>query len=244
MSRDPSETWRKAESAKKPAAAAAPTDSIFEFAVTAARYQKWFPELSAEVIDRLATYTQELLKFNKTVNLISATTIKTAESVHFGDCVIAARLIEKNLTPGAALYDFGGGNGLPGLVFGLMYPKLKVVLVDRDQRKLEFCKQVASTLKLSNVTIHVGAVEDLPDGSVMNAVGRGFAPLSKALINARKVLAKGGKFFHMKGDGWANELAQVPSQLFTHWSPSLIGQYRAPESTTELSVVLTTKLGD
>lgn len=243
MSRDPSETWRKAEPGKKPATAV-PTDSVFEFAVTVARYQKWFPELSLDVLDRLATYTQELLKFNKTVNLISATTIKTAESVHFGDCIIAARLIEKNLTPGAPLYDFGSGNGLPGLVFAIMFPKLKVVLVDRDQRKLEFCKHVVATTKLTNVSIHVGAVEDLPDGSVLNAVGRGFAPLSRALINARKVVGKGGKFFHMKGDGWANELAQVPSQLFTHWSPSLIGQYRAPESTVELSVVLATKLGD
>lgn len=243
MSRDPSETWRKSEPAKK-AASAAPTDSVFEFAVTVARYQKWFPDLSPDMANQLGTYTQELLKFNKSVNLISATTIKTAESVHFADAVIAARLIEKNLTPGAALYDFGSGNGLPGLVFAILFPKLKVVLVDRDQRKLEFCKHVISACKLTNVSVQAGAVEDLPDGSVMNAVSRGLAPLSRALLNTRKVVGRGGKYFQLKGDGWANELAQVPSQLFTYWSPSLIGQYRVPDSTTELSVVLATKLAD
>lgn len=242
MSRDRNETWRKPEPEKNPAPAA--TDSVFEFAVTVSRYQKWFPDLEASKIDALATYTQELLKFNKTVNLISATTIKTAESVHFGDCVIAARLIEKNLVPNAPLYDFGSGNGLPGLVFAILFPKLKVVLVDRDQRKLEFCKHVVTTLKLANVTVKTAAVEELEDGSVMNAVGRGFAPLSRAMLIARKAVGKGGKFFHMKGDGWANELAQVPSQLFTFWSPSLVGQYKVPESSNDLAVVLSTKLAD
>ncbi len=195
-------------------------------------------------IERLATYTRELLKANKTVNLISATTIKTAETVHFADSVIAARLIEKNMVPGAPLYDFGSGNGLPGLVFAILYPQHKVVLVDRDQRKLEFCKGLVSALRLTNVTVQLLSVEDLPDASVKNAVGRGFAALSRAMIVARKPLSKGGKFFHMKGDGWANELAQVPSQLFTFWSPSLLGQYRVPDSTTELAVVVTTKIAD
>ncbi len=240
MSTDSSGNWRKNEPRVAPVA----TDSVFEFAVTVARYQKWFPEVDPEAIDRLATYTQELLKFNKTVNLITATTIKSAESVHFGDSVIAARLIEKAMIPGAPLYDFGSGNGLPGLVFGLLFPKHKVVLVDRDQRKLEFCKHIISTLRLTNVTVQDVAVEDLAEGSVKNAVGRGFAPLSKAMIVARRAVVKGGKFFHMKGDGWANELAQVPSQLFSFWSPSLLGQYRLPESTTELAVVLTTKVSD
>ena len=201
-------------------------------------------DVNDEIAENLATYTQELLKFNKTVNLISATTIRTVETTHFYDAIAASRLIQPAMIPGAPLYDFGSGNGLPGLVFAILNPKTKVVLVDRDQRKLEFCKHVAATVKLTNLTIHVGAVEDLPESSVKNAVGRGFAPLSRALLTARKVVGKDGKFFHLKGDGWANELAQVPSQLFTFWSVSLLGQYRIPDSTGELAVVVTVKVAD
>jgi 16S rRNA (guanine527-N7)-methyltransferase len=242
LSRDPNETWRKPE---KPAAPTAPAhDTVFDFAVAVSKYQKWFPDLTPDVLDKLATYSQELLRFNKTVNLISATTIKNAEAVHFADSVAAARLVLPHLVDNAPLHDFGSGNGLPGLVFGLMFPKLKVVLVDRDQRKLEFCKHIASTLKLTNVSIQTIAVEDLEDASVLNAIGRGFAPLSRALLTARRPVGKGGRFFHMKGDGWANELAQVPSQLFSFWSPSLLGQYRIPETTTEMAVVMTSKVAD
>ena len=48
----------------------------------------------------------------------------------------------------------------------------------------------------------------------------------------------------MKGDGFANELANVPSQIFSCWSPSLIGQYRLPETSTSLAVIMTEKIAD
>ena len=226
----------------------APVDVVnedgFSADATTARLTKWYPDLSPETIASLSKYVGEILKFNKAVNLISATTTKTMDAVHIGDSVSAARLIYPALVPNAPLYDFGSGNGLPGIVFAILYPSLKVVLVDRDQRKLEFCKTVVATLKLSNVTTHVGGVEELPAKSVLNAVGRGLAPLPKALIMARKSVAKGGKFFHMKTDAWANELAQVPSQLFSFWRPGLLGQYRINEQSSDMAVVVTDKSAD
>ncbi|MEK7356088.1 MAG: RsmG family class I SAM-dependent methyltransferase, partial [Bdellovibrionota bacterium] len=141
MSKDPSENWRKVE-----ASAAPSTDSVFEFGVSVARFKKWFPDLDSGALERVATYSQELLRFNKTINLISATTIKNADAVHFADCVSACLVVEKHMVTNAPLYDFGSGSGLPGLVFAILFPKHKVVLVDRDQRKLEFCKHVVGTL--------------------------------------------------------------------------------------------------
>ncbi|HVK60829.1 MAG TPA: RsmG family class I SAM-dependent methyltransferase [Bdellovibrionales bacterium] len=236
MNKNPSGTPKNGE---EPA-----VEAVFVPEVSAARYEKWFPQLSAEAREKLLTYHSELIKFNRTINLISPGTAKSADATHFADAVLASEEIQKHLIPDAPLYDFGSGNGIPGLVFGLLYPQVKVVLVDRDQRKLEFCKHIAATLKLTNVSTHVGGVEELPSGSIKNAVARGFAPLSKALLLTRKPLAKGGRFFHMKGDGWANELAQVPSQLFSVWSPSLLAQYRIPDSNAEMGVVLTEKIGD
>jgi len=79
---------------------------------------------------------------------------------------------------------------------------------------------------------------------VKNVIARGFAPFSKALILCRKQFAKGGRFFHMKSDGWATELAAMPSQVFSHWTPSLLGNYRLPEVKIEMYVVLTEKTGE
>ena len=213
--------------------------------VVEAKLKSWFPKLSEKVISGLVTYQTELLKFNKALNLISENTTKTAESVHVADCVMASQMITPLLVAGHPVYDFGSGNGCPGLIFAYLNPSREVILVDRDQRKLEFCKHAASIMALKNVNILVKGVEELPERSVHNAISRGFAPLQKALLIARKPMVRGGRFFHMKGDGWANELANIPTQVFSHWTPSLIGQYRIPgPGEVEMSLVMTEKIAD
>lgn len=210
----------------------------------AARLKSWFPDLPSETLAKLVGFYNELLRFNKSINLISSTTVKNADSVHIADSVYACRIIEGAITGGDPIYDFGSGNGCPGVVYAILFPSRKVILVDRDQRKMEFCKHVGSLLKLSNLSVLQKGIEDLPASSVTNVVARGFAPFSRALLLCRKQVAKGGRFFHMKGDGWANELAQMPSQVFSHWGPHLLGQYRLPDVKTEMFVVMTEKLAE
>lgn len=208
------------------------------------KLKKWFPDLSDDQIERLVIYLRELTRFNKSLNLVSPLTIKNAESVHVADCVYAAQYIRPQLDLSEPLYDFGSGNGCPGVLIAALYPEVKVILIDRDHRKMEFCKHVIHAMGLSNVEVQVKSVEEFQPASVKQAVARGFAPLSKALIKYRTKFPKGGKFFHMKGDGWANELASLPSQIFSHWTPSLIGKYKIPENAAEMFVVLTEKIAD
>lgn len=204
----------------------------------------WFPDLSAVTIEKLVRYYTELVKFNKSLNLISSSTLRSADNVHIADSIGASRLVAPALITKQPLYDFGSGNGLPGLIFASLFPEQSVILVDRDQRKMEFCKHTSSAIGLKNVTVLVKGVEELPAGSVKNVIARGFAPFARSLLITRKQFSKGGKFFHMKTDGWANEIAGMPSQVFTHWAPSLLGSYKLPESTTEMFVVLTEKTAD
>jgi 16S rRNA (guanine527-N7)-methyltransferase len=222
-----------------------PPEWKFDPAAVEDRLKKWFPKLPEKTIASLLLYQTELLKFNKTLNLVSESTAKVAESVHVADSVLASQLISPLIVSDQPVYDFGSGNGCPGLIFAILNPARKVILVDRDQRKLEFCKHAASSVGASNVSVLVKGIEELPDRSVMTVISRGFAPLQKALIVCRKPVAKGGRFFHMKGDGWANELANIPTQVFSHWSPSLVGKYQIPgPGEVEMSLVLTEKIAD
>ena len=210
----------------------------------AKRLKNWIPKVADDSCEKAAIYHAELLKFNKTLNLISANTVKTADSVHVADSMFASLIVEESAVAGHAIYDFGSGNGCPGLIYAILYPARKVFLVDRDQRKMEFCKHVGAMLKLGNLSVLTKGIEEIPNGSVVNAIARGFAPFSKALLTCRKNFPKGGRFFHMKSDGWANELASMPSQVFSHWSPSLLGQYRLPEVKSEMFVVMTEKIAE
>lgn len=215
---------------------------VYDPKVALAKYRKWYPHLKDDTLIRILFYQGELIKFNRAVNLVGASTIRHAESTHFADSIEASKLIVNKLVPNEPLYDFGSGNGFPGMVFAILNPLVKVVLIDRDQRKLEFCKHIANGTKTTNIEIVSKAIEEIPEKSLSNVVARGFASLQKAMLLSRKQFRKGGKFFHMKSDGWANELAQVPTQLFSHWTPSLLGQYRLPDTSTDLYVVLTEKL--
>ena len=142
------------------------------------------------------------------------------------------------------LYDIGSGNGFPGLIFGVLDPMRHCFLVERDQRKSEYLKHVISELRLANVAVLNQSCENLPKASVVNAIARGFAPLSAALLQLIPQIRVGGRFFHMKGDGFAAELARVPSQLFTKWSNTVLGSYMLPESSVQLTILETDRIGE
>lgn len=217
---------------------------VFDPLTVGTRLKKWFPDLSDQTIVQFVSYQGEIVRFSRAINLVAPNTLRTIDSVHTADSILASRLIEPLLVPGKPIYDFGSGNGFPGLVFAALYPNHQVVLLDRDQRKLEFCKHVASNMKLTNINFEIKGIEELDAKSVYNVMSRGLASLQKAMLLCRKPVAQGGKFFHLKGDAWANELAQVPSQLFSFWSPNLVGQYRIPDTSIQMSVVLTEKIAE
>jgi 16S rRNA (guanine527-N7)-methyltransferase len=209
------------------------------------RIGHWFRGLSAEVLQRLETYNTELLRFNPKLNLVSPKSLLEADREHFADSMLAWRAIASTPFKAKTIYDMGSGNGFPGLVFAILSPPHDFVLVERDGRKAEFLKHMIVTLGLKNARVHVGAMEDLPDGSVEMAVSRGFAPLSRSLLAARKVFVKDGQFFHLKGRNWVSELTDLPAQVCALWRTNLLADYKLPVTEAAedlLSVILTRKL--
>lgn len=207
------------------------------------RIDSWFPELDETVRKRLKIYHDELLKFNKSINLISVKTIGHADAVHFADCILACKMVLASTTVDE-MYDFGSGNGFPGVIMAIMYPKVKVHMIELDQRKAEFLKHCVAALGITNADVMIRAVESLPLGSVKFAMTRGFASITKALLVSRKVFAKGGRMYHMKSEEWASEVAQIPTQLCSFWAPSLVGEYKLPVGEVKFSIVKTEKIAD
>ncbi|WP_374076519.1 16S rRNA (guanine(527)-N(7))-methyltransferase RsmG [Bdellovibrio bacteriovorus] len=206
------------------------------------RIDEWFPDLSPEVKSRLKTYHEELLKFNRTLNLISPKTLFVADALHFSDSILASRTIYSSNTKIDKIFDLGSGNGFPGMVFAILYPQVQVVLVEIDQKKCEFLRHLAGVLKLSNVTVENKNVDAFPDGSMQYTMARGFASISKAILITRKIVPKGGVFYHLKSEEWGIEVGEIPTQLCSIWSPSLVGEYKLPVGAVKFSVVKTDKI--
>lgn len=206
------------------------------------RIKSWFPDLGGQAESKMADYFTLLKKFNRTLNLVSAKTIPFADALHFADSILASRLIAKSGYKIEKIHDFGSGNGFPGLVFGIIYPNIEVVLVDTDQRKSEFMKHVISDLGLKNCTVFNKTIESLPDNSVQFGLCRGLARITKVLLMTRKCVVKGGAVFHLKGEEWGIEVSEIPAQLCSIWSPALVGEYRLPVGAFRFAVVKTEKI--
>jgi 16S rRNA (guanine527-N7)-methyltransferase len=155
---------RPDEPHKKPATASG-TPAPAEGVNALWRVPTWFAALPAETLAMLKTFHVELLKFNGKLNLISRNTEREADETHFADSILACQLILAN-TSSPRIYDFGSGNGFPGLVLAILDPKREVHLVESDMRKCEFLKHMIHLLKLSKVTLLNVRLETLTDANI------------------------------------------------------------------------------
>lgn len=206
------------------------------------RIDEWFPDLSSDIRTRLKTYHEELIVFNRTINIVSGKTLFAADALHFADSILSSRIIMNANTAIDEITDIGSGGGFPGLVMAILYPKLKVNLLDLDQKKCEFLNHMVSKLGLKNVTVSNKTLESLGESSLKYAVVRGFSTISRTILAARKPMVKGGALYHVKGEEWGMEVTEIPTQLCSTWLPSLVGEYKLPVGAMKFSVVKTDKI--
>lgn len=206
------------------------------------RIDTWFPDLSPELKSRLKAYHDELLKANRTLNLISAKTVFVADAIYFADAILCSRTVMTSHPQINKIYNLSAGSGFPGIVLALLYPKVEVVLLETDPKKCEFLNHIIATLKIKNVIVEKRSIDSLPEGSVQFAFAKGFASISKTILLCRKAVPKGGAFFHLKGEEWGIEVGQIPTQLCSIWSPSLVGEYKLPIGAIKFAVVKTDKI--
>jgi 16S rRNA (guanine527-N7)-methyltransferase len=110
------------------------------------------------------------------------------------------------------LLDVGSGAGLPGVVIAICCPEVAVDCVDTVAKKAAFIKQVALSLRLSNLRGLHARVESLTDKySVVSS--RAFASLLDFTTWSLGALAEQGVWLGMKGRHPADELAALPPSV-------------------------------
>ncbi|PCJ01774.1 MAG: 16S rRNA (guanine(527)-N(7))-methyltransferase RsmG [Alphaproteobacteria bacterium] len=117
-------------------------------------------DISDEAFEKIEMYHALLLKWNKAINLVSPKSIEQAWHRHFLD----SAQLSKAIPQGVKIYaDLGCGGGFPGLVLAIMNPDIAVHLVESDERKGQFMRNVVRETGLSSVTIHTKRVEAVTD---------------------------------------------------------------------------------
>ena len=151
-------------------------------------------------LEQLHKYFELLVEYNKVMNLTGITEEEDVYLKHFYDSLTLARVIDLNNVNN--LCDIGTGAGFPGLVLKIMYPNLKVTLVDSLNKRIEFLKTVIKELELAGIeAIHARAEEyAIKNREIFDVVtARAVASLNILLEYSMPLVKVNGYFIAMKG---------------------------------------------
>ena len=119
--------------------------------------------LSAAQLSQLATYLDLLLRWNARTNLTAVREPEHIVSRHFGESLFAARHLLSGhwpLTTGHCA-DLGSGAGFPGLPLKIWAPALHLTLIESQNKKATFLREVIRALQLKDADVFAGRGEDL-----------------------------------------------------------------------------------
>lgn len=174
-----------------------------------------FADVSRETADRLLGYHSGLLKWQKTVNLVSPASVQQAWHRHFLD---SAQVFTARGQHSGHWLDLGSGGGFPGLVVAILAadeaPDIRVTLVESDVRKCGFLREMARQAGVS-VTILPQRIEEIAPQNADVISARALASLGKLVTLAEQHLAKDGICLFAKGAQHAEELATLPPEWQT-----------------------------
>ena len=115
--------------------------------------------LTASQVTALVIYEKELLEWNQKFNLTAIRDTESIRTKHFLDslsCVLAWKSLPPN-----HLIDIGTGAGFPGIPLKILYPSLKLTLVESVGKKAMFCQHMVRVLALEQVEVIQARAEDL-----------------------------------------------------------------------------------
>ena len=105
--------------------------------------------LTNDQIDKLARFYQLLVTWNDKINL---TTIIKEEEVylkHFYDSLTLIKVID--LRQPLTILDVGTGAGFPGIVLKIVFPNLKITLLDSLTKRINYLNEIIKELDLHDI---------------------------------------------------------------------------------------------
>ncbi len=110
-------------------------------------------DITDDMMDKLDKYYKLLTEWNEKINLTAITNEEDVYLKHFYDSATLCKIID--LKEDLSLCDVGTGAGFPGLVLKILFPNLKIVLVDALEKRIKFLNIVINELGLKDIeTIH------------------------------------------------------------------------------------------
>jgi 16S rRNA (guanine527-N7)-methyltransferase len=166
--------------------------------------------LTTDDLLKISTYIDLLLRWNARINLTAIRNEDEIVTRHFGESLFAA----SHLFPGVArgpspasmsqtkpdapahatrLIDIGSGAGFPGLPIKIWAPDIELTLIESNQKKATFLREIARQLTLMNINVFAGRAEDYQDPPAEVVTLRAVERFQNALPIAASLVAPQGR---------------------------------------------------
>lgn len=172
--------------------------------------------LTVTQLHNISTYIDILRRWNARINL---TAIRDEEEIvtrHFGESLFAARHLFPPCSSvpsgvdGSKVADVGSGAGFPGIPIKLWAPEISLTLIESNQKKATFLKEITRALTLTNVNIQTARAESLAGVSFDVVTFRAVERFESILPVAANLVAPGGRLALLIGE---TQLPQAQSAL-------------------------------
>jgi 16S rRNA (guanine527-N7)-methyltransferase len=107
--------------------------------------------------EQFLRYLTHLIEWNRAINLTAIVDPDEIVIKHFVDSLAA--LVTTDFTDKSLVLDVGSGGGFPGIPIKIIKSGVRLVLVEPVQKKCSFLNSVVGLLKLQDVSIFNGTIE-------------------------------------------------------------------------------------
>lgn len=173
-------------------------------------------ELTDSQLNAFEKYYDMLIDRNKVMNLTAITEFDEVMDKHFLDSVYLFRSIK--LEADYKLIDIGTGAGFPGIPLKIVFPELKITLLDSLNKRVGFLNDVIDELNLNDIEAIHGRAEDIARDKAYRAsydiaVSRAVANLSTLSEYCLPFVKIGGKFVSYKSGDCADEVDNAKAAI-------------------------------
>ena len=188
---------------------------------------------------QLVWYLEEMLRWNRSINLTAIKDPVEALEKHLVDCLALVPLLKGD----ELLLDMGSGAGLPGMPLKVVFPRLRVLSVDSAYKKIVFQQHIVRSLALQGFEAKSSRIELMATQSEYKhafdlVTARALTHLSQLIKMAEPFLAAGGILLAMKGPEADKELEESTSVLdVCGFKVDKIHRMKLPSSAAERTII-------
>ena len=170
--------------------------------------------ISRQTQSHLLWLAEELLRWNRRINLTAITRLEEVINKHLIDSLTLLPLLKDT----ERMLDLGSGGGFPGLPVKIVKEDLRLVSVDAVAKKISFQRHIARRLNLTQCTLLNMRGEELLHWSGLEngfdtVVARAFSSLENIIRLGFPCLARRGRLIAMKGPEGEKELQEAQPLL-------------------------------